>query len=190
MKGNKWKSYTGHSRATAYWRKWIQTDHAAQGYFPVHEFMRRIQLQKSEKDVTPSFEKESSDDDVITCIDELKASKGMNVELTPAVREDHHQAAHSPAVSEGNHQFVQDPVEHCQVWALWKKEEESAGSEGEDKGITHEDRKDVASRNGAYLLHFFSARLDGICLQNCLASWAKKVRTQHACFSRIFGAGF
>ena len=122
VKGNKQKSYTGHSQATAYRQKQIQTDNAAQGYFPVHEFMRRIQLQKSEKKVTPSFKEESSDDDVITCIDELKASEGMDVKLTPAVREDRHQAAHSPAASEGNHQFVQDPVEHCRVWALQEEE--------------------------------------------------------------------
>ena len=131
--------------------------------------MQRIQLQKSEKKVTPSFKEESSDNDVITCIDELKVSKGMDVKLTPAVRKGRHQAAHSPAVSEGNHQFVQDPVGHCRVWAFQEEEKESAGSEGEEEGTMHKDRKDVASRNGAYLLHFFSVRLDGICLQNCLA---------------------
>ena len=74
----------------AYRRKRIQTDHAAWGYFSVHEFMQQIQLQKSEKEVIPSFEEESSGDNVVTCIDKLKAFKGMDVELTPAVREDHH----------------------------------------------------------------------------------------------------
>ena len=78
-------------------------------------------------------------------------------------------------MSKGNHQFVQDPVGHCRVWALQEKEKESTGSEDKNEETVHEDRKDVASRNDVYLLHFFSVRLDGICLPNYLVLQIKKV---------------
>jgi hypothetical protein len=204
-RGNKRKTYTGHSRTTSYRFKRQRSDLAAQGYLPVHEFMEQMKSQKNTKeltspqDLTLEESEESSDDDAVTMSlfrsKEPSASECTNVkELTPAVSEDccqvapspaasedhcpiaqgpaanedrrqvaqgptasenRRQNAQGPATSEGRHQVAQGPVasEQCRqaIQGLREEEEESTGSEGEDRGTTREDRHGVASKNGMHL---------------------------------------
>lgn len=96
VKGNKRKTYNGHSRATAHRRKRYQSNLAAQGYLPVHEFMKQIEAQKKKDELTASRElaveesEESSDDDAVTGSNEPSMSEGIMdiVELTPAASGD------------------------------------------------------------------------------------------------------
>jgi hypothetical protein len=91
VKGNKRTTYNGHSRTTAHRWKRYRSDLAAQGYLPVHEFMKRMEAQKKKDELTASQEltveesEESSDDDAVTGSNEPSMSEGMDiVELAPA----------------------------------------------------------------------------------------------------------
>jgi hypothetical protein len=105
-KDKKRKTYDRRSRTTAYRWKRYRSDLAAQGYLPVHEFMKQMDTQKRKDELTTSQEltieesEESSDDDAATESQpgnsEPRMSEGMEVEeLAPAASGDCHQVAAS-----------------------------------------------------------------------------------------------
>ncbi|KAI0281135.1 hypothetical protein BGY98DRAFT_932228 [Russula aff. rugulosa BPL654] len=104
----------------------------------------------------------------------------------PVASDDHCQVAQGPVASEEDHQAV------LPVQSLREEEEEDydTGSEGEDGGTTHEDRRDDASRNGTYLEATPSWHQVSWNPQDQLLSQAKKVQTWGPRRLKISGVGF
>jgi hypothetical protein len=76
-KGNKRKTYSGHSRTTRHRQKCFQIDLAAQGYLPVHDFMKRMEAQKKKEELTASQE---------LSFEELKESLGSDNDMATVSR--------------------------------------------------------------------------------------------------------
>jgi hypothetical protein len=99
-RGKKRRTYTGHSRATEYRRKRVQTTHANQGFLPVDEFMKRMESKKKAEELTQrqyltiEESEKSSDDDMVTTF------KDPDMEELAPVNGDRCQVTHSPAASE------------------------------------------------------------------------------------------
>ena len=104
-KRNKRKTYSGHSRTTAYCQKHSRNDLAAKGYLSIHAFMKKMESKKNTEELTFEESEESSNDDTAIMSrlwsTEPSPSKGADIDkLTPAVSEGHCQVARGPAADE------------------------------------------------------------------------------------------
>lgn len=137
-KSNKRKTYNGHSRTTAHRRKRYQSDLAARGFLPVHEFMKRVEAQKNKEGLSTasqqlpyeeSEESSGSDDGVAVLTVSAPVSRlWNNNEPEPSTSEGMGSIRElAPAASEERLGAAQGVPE---------EEEESTGSEGEGGGTT------------------------------------------------------
>jgi hypothetical protein len=103
-KGNTRKTYQGLSRTTAYRRKRVRNDLAAQGFLSVPLYMARMESKNKEK---LTFESEESSDNDEVFVSRLWSDKQSNSESD----EERLQATHGPAACEGGRhwQVTQGP---------------------------------------------------------------------------------
>jgi len=143
-KGNKRKPYKGDSRTTAYRRKRYQGKLSAQGYLPIHEFVKRMASKNGTEELTtpqglPFEESEESSDNDAATVSQLRSNAPSISEST-----DMGKLVQSNVASEDRRHAVPGLVvaseERCQAeQGLREEEEESTGSENEDSGTARGD---------------------------------------------------
>ena len=130
--GKKWKSYTGHSRATEYRRKRVQKDLAAQGYLPLHKVWKWVASKQNTKpaakklttpqELASEESEEGPDNDKATTsqlqIHQPSISKDTDMEELvaaasedrDATRDEHRQLAQIPMASKEHRRDVLGPA--------------------------------------------------------------------------------